>query len=154
MAKRIAIGDVIQINTSEGMAYAQVTHKHSRYGHLLRVFEGVFGSRPNELEEVVSTEVLFSTFFPVQKATSDGLLMVAGNWGVASKNLAFPVFRGSARDKEGSRGPWWLWDGEREVMLTRGLTSEEERYPVRGIISFPLLVERAENGYRAETHDL
>jgi hypothetical protein len=104
------------------------------------------GSRPNELEEVVSKVVLFSTFFPVQKATTDGLLMVAGNCGVASDNLAFPIFRLSARDGEGNRGPWWLWDRDTEVMLTRGLTGEEESQPVRGVIRFPLLVEQAENG--------
>ncbi|TCA19446.1 hypothetical protein E0H68_03345, partial [Rhizobium leguminosarum bv. viciae] len=35
-----------------------------------------------------------------------------------------------------------------------GLSDEEKRYPVLGIISAPLLVERIEKSYRAETHDL
>ncbi len=154
MAKRIKVGDVVQIATSKGISYAQVTHRHPRYGHLLRVFESVYNSQPDNLAEVVATHVLLSAFFPIQNAVGEGLLTIVGNSKVTDANLAFPIFRGSARDKAGNRGPWWLWDGETEVMLTRGLSDDEKRYPVRGIISLPSMIERIEKGYRAETHDL
>lgn len=98
--------------------------------------------------------LLFSAFFPVQKAVDEGLVANVGNSSVTDANSVFPIFRTSARDRDGRRGPWWLWNGETEVMLTRGLSDEEKRYPVHGIISAPLLVERIEKGYRAETHDL
>ncbi|WP_168283407.1 hypothetical protein [Rhizobium laguerreae] len=154
MAKRIKIGNVIQILTSKGVSYAQVTHKHLRYGHLLRVFDGFYADRLDNFSEVVASSVLFSAFFPVQKAVDEGLMAIVGNSSVSDVNSVFPTFRTSARDRDGRRGPWWLWNGETEVMLTRGLSDEEKRYPVRGIISAPLLVERIEKGYRAETHDL
>ncbi|WP_064684558.1 hypothetical protein [Rhizobium bangladeshense] len=154
MTKRIKIGDIIQILTSKGGSYAQVTHKHSRYGHLLRVFDGFRADRPNNLAEVVASPVLFSAFFPVQKAVGEGLVANVGNSSVSAANSGFPTFRTSTRDREGRRGPWWLWNGETEVMLTRGLSDEDKKYPVRGIISAPLLIERIEKGYRAETHDL
>lgn len=154
MTKRIKIGDTIQILTSKGVCYAQVTHKHSRYGYLLRVFDSFRTDRPNNLGEVVASPVLFSAFFPVQKAVDEGLVANVGNSSVTAANSVFPIFRTSARDRDGRRGPWWLWNGETEVMLTRGLSDEEKRYPVHGIISAPLLVERIEKGYRAETHDL
>ncbi|MBX5089945.1 hypothetical protein [Rhizobium lentis] len=150
MTKRIKIGDIIQILTSKGVCYAQVTHKHSRYGHLLRVFDGFRADRPKNIGEVVTSPVLFSAFFPVPKAVGEGLVANVGNSSVTDENSVFPIFRTSARDRDGRRGPWWLW----KMMLTRGLSDEEMRYPVRGIISAPLLVERIEKGYRAETHDL
>ncbi|MGR9081167.1 hypothetical protein [Rhizobium leguminosarum] len=154
MAKRIKIGNLIQILMSRGVCYAQVTHQHFRYGYLLRVFDGFHSDRPNNFGEVVTSPVLFSAFFPVQKAVGEGLVANVGNSSVTDANSVFPTFRTSARDRDGRRGPWWLWNGETEVMLTRGLSDEEKRYPVLGIISAPLLVERIEKSYRAETHDL
>ncbi|GAA3102553.1 hypothetical protein GCM10010520_54600 [Rhizobium viscosum] len=154
MAKRIKIGDVIQILTSKGVSYAQVTHKHLRYGHLLRVFDGFYADRLDNFSKVVASPVLFSAFFPVQKAVDEGLVANVGNSSVTDANSVFPIFRTSARDRDRRRGPWWLWNGETEVMLSRDLSDQEKKYPVHGIISAPLLVERIEMGYRAETHDL
>lgn len=36
----------------------------------------------------------------------------------------------------------------------REISSEELKHSTRGIISIPLLVERIENNYRAETHEV
>ena len=55
---------------------------------------------------------------------------------------------------DGQCGPWWIWDGENEEMLERELTPSEMRYSLRGIISAPLLLERIEQGYRPEIHDV
>ncbi|ULR42757.1 hypothetical protein [Rhizobium sp. K102] len=62
MGKRIKIGDVIQILTSKGVSYAQVTHKHLRYGHLLRVFDGFYADRLDNFSEVVGSPVVFCLF--------------------------------------------------------------------------------------------
>jgi hypothetical protein len=154
MAKRIKIGDIVQVLTSEGVAYAQVTHKHKEYGHLIRIFSGFFAKQPKDFGEMVNQSPQFSAFFPVQHAVNQGLLSVVGNAKVSDANMVFPKFRTAARDKDGNRGPWWIWDGEQSEMLKRDLTEEEKAYPVRGIISAPLLVERIEKGYRPETHDV
>lgn len=62
----------------------------------------------------------------------------------------FPTFR----SRNGGRGgSIWLWDGNASTMLDRPLEEEEQSFPVRGIISAPLLVERIEKGYRPEAHD-
>ncbi|MEJ2528408.1 MAG: hypothetical protein P8Y49_10155 [Sulfurovaceae bacterium] len=42
MAKRVKFGDVIEIVTSKGYAYAQYTHKDSMMGALLRIFKGIY----------------------------------------------------------------------------------------------------------------
>jgi hypothetical protein len=44
---------MVEITMNEGFAYAQYTHKHQLYGALQRVFEGIYETRPNDLEEVV-----------------------------------------------------------------------------------------------------
>jgi len=46
-----------------------------------------------------------------------------------------------------------LWDGKASIMLDRPLREEEQSFPVCGIISAPLLVERIEKGYRPEAQD-
>ncbi|MDD0976808.1 hypothetical protein [Pseudomonas fontis] len=151
MAKKVKLGDILQVLTAEGVAYAQVTHKHPEFGFLIRVFPGFHASPPETFASVVEAEPQFSAFFVVQSAVNQGLLAVVGNVPVSPALQAFPTFRARAG---GPGGSLWLWDGEDETRLERGLSEEEMRYPVRGIISAPLLVERIEKGYRAHTHEI
>jgi len=46
MAKKIQLGDILQVLTSQGVAYAQVTHKHPEFGFLIRVFPGFHNEHP------------------------------------------------------------------------------------------------------------
>lgn len=151
MAKRVKLGDVLQVLTREGVAYAQVTHKHREFGFLIRVFPGFHAQVPRDFAEVVAVEPQFSTFFPVQTAVNQGLIAVVGNVPIAPALEAFPMFRMCAG---GPGGSLWLWDGETEVQLRRAFTAEELHYPDRCIISAPMLVERIEQGYRADTHEI
>src|SRR5713101_3185521 len=60
MAKRIKIGDVVEVPTSKGLAYAQVTHihneEHSSYGPLVRIVPGFFTKRPERFDAVRAQE--------------------------------------------------------------------------------------------------
>lgn len=151
MAKRIKLGDIFQVLTSQGVAYGQVTHKNSEYGHLVRIFHG-FHSRPcKDFDQIVNSEVQFSVFFPMQSAVNQGLLSVPGNTEIPVSLQEFPTFRSR---NGGAGGSIWLWNGEKPVRLERDLQQSELKYPTRGIISAPLLVERIEKGYRAETHEV
>ncbi|MAZ20245.1 hypothetical protein [Roseovarius sp.] len=154
MAKRAKIGDVIQILTSGGVAYGQFTHKHGRFGPLLSVFDGFYAKAPDNFSQVVAERPNFNTFFPLQPALNEGLLSVVANVPVAASNSEFPKFRTRVVTPDGQCGPWWIWDGENEEMLERELTPSEMRYSLRGIISAPLLLERIEQGYRPEIHDV
>ncbi|MEA9997412.1 hypothetical protein QN382_23050 [Pseudomonas sp. 10B1] len=149
MAKKIKLGDVLQVLTSEGVAYAQVTHKHSEYGFLIRVFSGFYAEQPPEFISVVNSELQFSAFFLVQSAVNQNLISVVANVPVPEHLLIFPVFR----SRNGGGGSLWLWDGKNALRLERSLQDKEQQFPTRGIISAPLLVERIEIGYRAETHE-
>lgn len=151
MAKKVKIGDILQILTSQGVAYAQVTHKHPKYGYLIRVFAGFYDKPPSDFTTVVQAAPQFSAFFVVQSAVNQGLLTVVGNVPVPALLEVFPVFRSR---NGGPGGSVWLWDGAEEYKLERAISAEELKYSVRGIISAPLLVERVEKAYRPETHDV
>lgn len=151
MAKKIRVGDVLQILTSQGVAYAQVTHKHVEFGFLIRVFPGFHTEHPKDFSVIVEDEPQFSAFFVVQSAVNQGLLSVVANVPVPETLQVFPTFRSR---NGGPGGSIWLWDGEESHRLERDISSEELKCSTRGIISAPLLVERVENNYKAETHEV
>lgn len=150
MAKRVKLGDIIQILTSEGISYAQLSHINKEYGYLIRVFEGKYGRIPEDWMEVVSRPVQFSAFFPLQSAVNHSLLAVVGNCVIPEAIASFPTFRARNGERGGSV---WLWDGNASTTLDRPLREEEQSYPVEGIISAPLLIDRIEKGYRPEVND-
>jgi hypothetical protein len=151
MAKKVKLGDVLHILTSKGVAYAQITHKHPEFGYLIRVFGGFHDTQPEDFSVVVCSPAQFSAFFVVQSAVNQGLLSVVANVPVPESLQAFPTFRSRNGDIGGAI---WLWNGSESFRLCRGLLPEELRYPTEGIISAPLLVERIENDYTAETHEV
>lgn len=61
----VRIGDLIEIKTAKGLAYAQCTHKRRLYGTLIRVLPGFFPKRPESLREVVMQKERFVIFFPI-----------------------------------------------------------------------------------------
>lgn len=154
--KRVKIGDLFEVRTSKGLVYGQYTHKNNEYGTLIRIFFGFYSTRPNDLTVICSRPLQFTVFFPIQRAVNLDLITHCGNFPVTAENAVFPIFRSASRSKSGERSAdnWWIWDGETSKRLERVLTEEEKKYPVEGIISHPLLVERAENQYRAEIDDI
>lgn len=150
---RPQVGDVVEIPTPLGFAYAHYTHKHEkppRYGALLRVLPGFYQSRPSEFVSIVQREPQFITFFPLGAACNSGIVFVVANEAIPPAAQAFPIFRASARTPQGY-GPWWLWDGEKEWKVGN-LKPEMKRYPIRGVVNDTLLVERIVQGWRHE-HD-
>lgn len=150
MPKRAKLGDIVQILTSEGVSYAQLTHIHPEYGHLIRIFENRYKKLPKDWAEVGRRPVQFSTFFPLQSAVNQLLVAVVANHPVPDELATFPTFR----SRNGTRGgSIWIWDGGTSTKLDRSLREDEYCLPVRGIVSAPLLVERIETGYRPQVDE-
>lgn len=146
---RPQVGDVIEIPTPKGLAYAQYTHKHKNYGALLRVFPGFRESRPDGFHGLVQAEPQFSTFFPLGAACARELVQVVASEPISVALKDFPTFRAGVMGKDGVWGTWWLWDGEREWPVGK-LSPGMEFLPLRGTINDTLLVERLVNGWRHE----
>lgn len=147
MAKRIQIGDIIEIPTVMGFSYAQFSHNHVRYGALIRVLPGVFKSSPIDFAELIQLPEMFVTFFPLQAAVNRGIFEVVGNSAVPDSVKPFPLFRTGVEDPATRKVKvWWLWDGEKEWKVGN-LTSEQRKLPLRGIWNDTLLIERIEQGW-------
>jgi hypothetical protein len=112
LAKRIRVGDVVEVATSNGLAYAQVSHIHreerSAYGPLLRVLPGLFLKRPAQLAELVSQDATVLMFCALSAAVRNGICEIVDNVPVPEKYREFPVFR-TTDDPAGIAGNWAFW---------------------------------------------
>ena len=152
--KRIRFGDIVEFKTSKGLAYAIYTHRHDkppRFGAMIRVFDNVYQSRPERIEEVVDVPVRFTTFFPLQNAVNRGVATVVGHVAIPDALKAFPIFRSGTADPKTKRvDRWWLWDGEKEWEVGE-ITAEQRRLPIRSVWNDTFLIHRIEDGWRPET---
>jgi hypothetical protein len=146
---RPKIGDVIEIPTPSGFAYAQFTHKHPKYGALIRVLQGVFQQRPANFLSLVQQSEQFVTFFPLGAACNRQIVRVVAEEPIPAGAQEFPLFRDGVRSQDGQINTWWLWDGEREWKIG-ALEPEQHCLPIRGIWNDTLLVERILSGWRHE----
>jgi hypothetical protein len=146
---RPQLGDVIEIPTPSGFAYAQFTHKHPRYGALIRVLPGLFLERPSEFAQIVEEMELFVAFFPLGPACNREIVKVVAEEKIPSRSSKFPTFRTGVRTQDGEVHCWWLWDGESEWMIGK-LKPEQHLLPIRGIWNDTLLIERILAGWRPE----
>lgn len=147
MAKKIQIGDVIEIPTKKGLAYAQYSHNNDLCGELLRILPGFFDERPKKLEEVVSQSEIFSTFFPLRVAIKRNIFEVVTNLPVPDFAKKFPLFRSGGVDPlTGKVRTWWLWDGEQEWKVG-DITQEQRKLSLREIWNDTLLIEKIESGW-------
>ena len=152
---RVRIGDIIEIRTSRGLAYAIYTHCQAappKYGAMLRVFEGFYKSRPQDLPALSVRPIQFTTFFPLQAAVSRRLVDAIGNVSVPEPLKPFPLFRcGASMDSTTQKvKTWWLWDGTSEWRVA-ALSADQRKLPIRGIWNYAYLVSRIEQGWRPET---
>jgi len=147
------IGDIVEITTSKGLAYAVYTHRHTKppkYGALLRVFDGIFSVQPDDIASLARIPIRFSTFFPLQAAVNKDLVRIIGNITVPENLKPFPVFRsGTTNPKTKKVAMWWLWDGDREWRVGN-LTDEQRKLSFRGTWNDTFLRDRIEAGWRPE----
>lgn len=148
---RVRMGDVFEIPTDRGVAYAQCTHRHPTYGHLIRALVGLFDARPDDLAVLVRGPARFCTFFPLPAAVRQKIVTLVGNEPIPVEARAFPLFRAGAVDPATGRvDVWWLWDGEREWRVG-SLSDAERRLPIRGVWNDTMLRERIVADWTPET---
>src|SRR5687768_6079571 len=108
------IGDIIQICTSIGEAYAQYAHQNALFGSLIRILPGIFTSQEIDLDTLINEETAFWVFFPLNEAIKQNIVTIVKNAAIPSHAREFPLFRSGVVDpKTGKVSDWWLWDGSR-----------------------------------------
>jgi hypothetical protein len=147
VAKRAKVGDVVEVPTDKGLAYAHFTHKDPQWGSLLRVLPGLFTARPATFTDLVLKDAIFVSFFPLQAALNRGIFEVVTNCPVPPKAADFPLFRAPGwADKTGKVLDWWLWDGQKSWQIGT-LTEEQRELPIKEVINDTLLIERIQDGW-------
>jgi hypothetical protein len=151
MGKRLRVGDIIEVKTGKGFAYAQYTHRDKLYGYLVRVLPGFFEHLPIDVQSIANRPSIFVTFLPLQAAVDRKIFSVVENVAIPEKEKAFPLFRaaGLADPSTGKVDQWWLWNGERSWRID-SLTESQRRLPIKGIWNDTLLVERIESDWRPQ----
>jgi hypothetical protein len=144
MGRRVKIGDVIQIPTKRGFAYAQYTHYHKKYSALIQVAPGFFKVEPSDMDAILELPPKFIQFFPLQASVDKKIFKVIGNYNVLESRLTFPLFRNPGFvDKNGKVHNWYIWDGHQSVFFDK-LTWEQEKLPILGICNDTALIETLE----------
>ena len=151
MAKKINIGDIIEVPTSTGLYYAQYTHSNAEYGALVRVLEGVYRNRPQDVRSLGLSATRYVLFCFLQSAVNRGVFKVIGNCPVPEHSKHFPQFRsGMADPLTGVVKDWWLWDGNTSWRVGV-LNQEQSNLPEEGVWTDALLIERLEAGWNPES---
>ncbi|MFA0809793.1 hypothetical protein [Microbulbifer epialgicus] len=145
MARRLKIGDLIEIPTQKGLSYAHYTHKDKVCGQLIFVYKGFYHKRPNNLKEILTKEVQFYTFFPLTSAVNHGDMTFVENIPLVEHEVKFPLFRtGMADPKTKKIEDWWIWDGKNSVRVGT-LDNDQKKLPPRGVWNDTLLIKRIED---------
>ena len=150
MSKKTNFGDIIEIPTKNGLAYAQYTHRNEEYGALIRILDGVFQSRPRDFTDLVKRKHRFVTFFPLSAAVNRKIFEVVAHAEIPEEAITFPIFRSGTPLKDGKVHTWWLWDGDKSWQIGN-LTEKQRKLPIEGIINDTALISRIESGWTPET---
>ena len=90
--KRAKIGDVFCIDVPNGCKIFQWAYTIPKKGDYIRVFDGLYHTLPNNLEEIVSKPHSYIISFAVAKAHRIGLARFLGNFDVPEK-YPFPKYQ-------------------------------------------------------------
>lgn len=96
--RRIRIGDIVEIATPKGFAYAQYTHEHPQYGSLIRVLPGLHAERRPDLSRLAQGRHLWVVFFPVRVGVRRGMIELAAHADVPPEAAAFSLFKVAGLD--------------------------------------------------------
>lgn len=147
---RAQIGDIVEVETSRGLAYVQYTFKHidpPGYGELLRVLPGLFDVRPKDLTALASKQELYYTFYPLGVALKQKLLRIVANEKIPAQSQSIPLMRVAGwRDKNGKVLNWWVWDGK--CTIPSGAAQVDLRMlSIAEVVNHKLFVDRLTYGW-------
>lgn len=140
-------GDIVEIETSKGLAYVQLTHLHPSYPPVIKFMKGPYENRPDNVT------VLTAESAPVAMVPLSAVLRklglkhcCIGNMDIPRSEQKFPIFRMPIRGKAGEIIYWWFWDGQGLTFSTE-LADHQEKLPMREVMSSERFLEQlAANG--------
>ncbi len=150
------LGDVVEITTPQGFAYAQFTHDIPLHGQLLRILPGLYATRPTDLAALVQQPERYVTFFWLRPALhkSRAVVAIVDQFPIPARNRAVPLFRTPAlAPREPGPPPYWtLWDGQRCWRVDR-LTEAQRNLPVDGMPHTEVFLHQIVSGWAPRDYD-
>ena len=130
-----APGDIVEVETTKGLAYVQLTHTHPSYPPVVKFLPGSYEHRPDNVT-VLAEKPAPMAMVPLTGALNRlGLKhALAGRSDIPHSERSFPIFRMPIRDKQGKIIYWWFWDGQGLTYSTE-LMEQQETLPMREVMS-------------------
>jgi hypothetical protein len=145
---RLKLGDVVEIKTAKGFAYAQYVNRHvrpPRYGILMRILPGTFRDRPKDFHDLVAQDGSYCCFWSASYDVADGKVKVVANVEIPKQHRRMPLFKWSI---SGRVGKWNIRDMKyRSSKPVKRLTAEQERFPLLQLVPLWVVVFRIEVGW-------
>ena len=150
-------GDVFEIPTAKGLAYAQYSHECERLGTLVRVIPGFLARRPTDFSFIGRRpDVAFFRVIPVSVVGWRRLAARVSNQPIPEDIRAFPKLRavvGRRADAPLEQTRWRVFDGE-EYGPPQALNEEIERLSETGTPTWDDFVRQVEDEWRPERAEL
>jgi hypothetical protein len=140
-APRLSPGDLVEVETPQGLAYLHISHEAPPYPYVVRVVARNCPVRPDDLEALLARAPEFVCLAPLPEILARGAIIGRKIASVPSAAQPFPVFRTPIRDRLGEVVYWWLWDGT-GLRWCGTDTADIETYPMREIIGAQELLAR------------
>jgi hypothetical protein len=147
-----APGDIVEIRTPDGLAYVQLTHRHTSYPEVVRALPGLHRTRPDDPAALAAEPARFTAMIPLRTALARLHLEaeVVAHMDIPEAERAFPTFRMPIRDKQGNVAYWWFWNGD-GLSYDTELGEARERLPIREVMSAERFIARLTEAEPAET---
>lgn len=147
--KRLKLGDLFELETSEGYAYVHFIYKDNKLGELIRILPQLYNARPSNLGEIVSHQERFMVFFPLSIARKRKIVNYVGNYNIEGYNK--PKYMRTEYTVKGEFLGWHIIDTETwQRRLVKSLTSEEKKLSPWGIWNDTLLIERINQNWNID----
>jgi hypothetical protein len=145
MAKKLIVGDIIEIPLSNRKkAYGQYLHK-SKMGPIIQVFDLTYRDKI-ELDQIISSRPLFPPVITgLNAAIKTGLWKIVGNKPVLS--FVHPKFVSTLYDQvTGKARIWFIWDGQSYSKVGAVLPAEYKKLEFLVVWDPKNVVDRIETG--------
>ena len=138
---RLAPGDIVAVDTTNGLRHVQITHLRAPYPDVLRAIDPTGAERP---EDIAKGKTAFIAMVELGRALRDDTVAtrIIGHATIPQNDRAFPTFRLPIRNKAGEIVYWWTWDGEG---LSVAPEAGETDFPIREILPVGALRKRLAN---------
>jgi len=158
-AKKVHIGDIVEISTPAGLGYVQYTHDGDTEGELVRVLPGLYADRPSDLATLSRQKELYFVFYIMDYAVRAGLTTVVSNQPVPDWAQEPPMMRHPASFPALGRVTRWriisaasrlTVDELLRTPVVTELTPEQTRLSVREIWPHAAMVKQLARGWTPE----